>query len=344
MGAGVAVLVMMAAFLAEHWLAPARVTREASIGALLRRDGTLVGVVDIPSGAARGTLELSDGSHVVLEPGTHLEALASSAREFIVRLSAGTALFDVEPFGPRRWVIEAGLANVEVVGTRFTVARRVDSVRVDVERGSVLVRGATVPDGIVRLDAGGFIEVKAAPTAAPSATGSKALAAPAPRQPTTRAEPGDEAWRREAARGDYELAYGDLGADGVRREAARAETGEDLFALADVARLSGHPAEAVMPLERLEREFGSSPRAPLATLTLGRIELELGNPARASKAFERALALHVPAALEEDVYARLAESYARAGDKAAALAVRDAYAKKFPEGRRRADIDHWLAR
>lgn len=343
LGAGVAVMVMAVILIVERGLAPAHLPREAPAGALVRKDGTPVGV--LAAGGARVDVALSDGSHIAVEQGAYLEALASSAREFIVRLSTGTAVFDVEPFGPRRWVVEAGLASVEVVGTRFTVSRRATSVRVEVERGSVLVRGVSVPDGIVRLDAGGAIEVGAQPPApAPSAP---TTPSGVPSSTGTRAaqrDVGGDAWRHAAATGDYAHAYGNLGADGLQRETALADSGEDLFALADIARLSGHPAEAIAPLERLEREFASSPRAPLAAVTLGRILLDLGNAVRASKAFERALALRVPAALEEDVYARLVEAYVKAGNMTAARNAREVYGRKFPSGRRKADIERWLAR
>lgn len=343
LGAGVAVVVMALVLVAERGFAPAHPPREAPAGALVRKDGSPVGVV--ATGGARVDVDLSDGSRITAEDGAQLEALASSSREFIVRLSAGTAVFNVEPFGPRRWVVEAGLASVEVVGTRFVVSRRPTSVRVEVDRGSVLVRGVSVPDGIVRLDAGSAIDVNAPPPA-PAPSTSAALSGIPPSTATRRAphEESGEAWRHAAAAGDYAHAYGNLGADGLQRETALAESGEELFALADVARLSGHPSEAVPPLERLEREFASSPRAPLAAVTLGRIEIDLGNAVRASKAFERALALRVPAALEEDVYARLVEAYVKAGNETAARSARDVYGKKFPSGRRRADIERWLSR
>jgi transmembrane sensor len=351
-GAGIAVVMMMMVLLAERWSERPGPRAEASIGALLRADGRALATVDVAGDGAATAVRLADGSQISVHPGGRIEPLASSSREFIVRLSLGTATFDVEPGGPRRWIVEAGLASIEVVGTRFTVTRSVDSVRVEVERGVILVRGATVPDGIARLEAGGTIVVRApgAPSAAPaSADSASADSASAdhrggPPQSAARAEKVDETWRRAAERGDYANAYGDLGAEGLKRESARAASGDDLFELADVARLSGHPAEAVLPLERLAREFSSSARAPLAAVTLGRIELELGDATAASRAFERALALHVPAGLEEDVYARLVEAHVKAGDRAAAHAVGDAYARKFPDGRRRADIGRWLAR
>ena len=134
-----------------------------------------------------------------------------------------------------------------------------------------------------------------------------------------------------------------LGADGVRREAARLGA-RDLLALADVARLSGHPAEAVRPLERVLAELSDDPQASLAAFALGRLELDaLGRPGRAARAFAQALELGLPASLREDAAARLVEAHAKAGDGSAAEAAARAYARAFPAGRYAAAIRGWLS-
>lgn len=279
-------------------------------------------------------VSFSDGSHVEIASDTRLEALVASATEVVLRLGSGRAVFDIVPGGPRRWTIEAGIASVEVVGTRFVVSRSPEMVRVDVERGAVLVRGMTVPDGIARLEAGKGIEVRAvasAPASSAAADIVKSHVKPLSGAP----------WRESAARGNYVEAYATLGSGGVERETTRAETVEDLLALADVARLSGHAAEAVEPLERIVREHASSRSAPLSAVTLGRIQLSLGRPVEAARALERALELRVPGGLEEDVYARLVEAYARAGSKDLAASTARSYHAKFPAGRRAAEVNRW---
>jgi transmembrane sensor len=108
----------------------------------------------------------------------------------------------------------------------------------------------------------------------------------------------------------------------------------DLLVLADVARLSGHPADAVAPLERILNDFSADPQAPLAAFAVGRLELDaLGRPVRAAAALNRALALGLPQSLREDVRARLVEAYLRMGNRAAARAAADAYEREFPAGR-----------
>jgi transmembrane sensor len=125
----------------------------------------------------------------------------------------------------------------------------------------------------------------------------------------------------------------------VRRETQRLSVA-DLLALADVARLSGHPREAVAPLERILSRFASDPQAPLAAFALGRLELDaLDQPRKAAAALERALALGVPRSLKEDVRARLVEAYGRAGDRTAARAAARAYLREFPDGRERAEME-----
>ncbi len=113
-----------------------------------------------------------------------------------------------------------------------------------------------------------------------------------------------------------------------------------MLALADVARLSGHPREAVEPLRRVARSGDG--RAPLAAFTLGRVELgELGNPASAAASFELALRLGLPAGLREVAHARLVEAHARAGHVAEARRWAGAYAQSFPNGRHAAAVQRW---
>jgi len=285
-----------------------------------------------PATALPGNLaSFSDGSHVEMSADTRLEPLVASATEVVLRLARGRTLFDITPGGPRRWTIEAGVASIEVVGTRFVVTRALDAVRVDVERGVVLVRGTTVPDGVARLEEGQSIDVHSAPPAGVSS------ATPG----VANGRDARPAWRDSAAHGHYVEAYASLGSGGVGRETTHAASVEDLLALADVARLSGHAVEAVEPLQRILAEHASSQSAPLAAVTLGRVELSLGRPQNAAQALERALALRVPAGLEEDVYARLVEAYAKAKNTALAASAARAYRARFPAGRRLADVERW---
>jgi transmembrane sensor len=297
-------------------------------GPLRLANGDAIVAVNAPATGLH--LALSDGSSVELGPGARFEPIESSASSFIAVLDQGDASFDVRPGGPRRWQIECGLATVEVVGTRFSCDRAPDHLHVGVERGVVLVRGERVPNRVRRLAAGESLDVFDA-TVAPSATESRPsgsgaaaepalvpapaaveeAAAPEPAARTHAAAPTGRGWRELARSGHHREAFATLGEQGFRREVKRLGIA-DLFALADVARLSGHPADAVVPLQRIIDGFASDPQAPLAAFALGRLELDdLGRPGPAAAAFKRALELGPPQSLRENARARLEEAQTR---------------------------------
>jgi transmembrane sensor len=334
-------------------------------GPLRLADGHAVLAVEAPPVEAGETgIALSDGSHIRLFPGTRLEPLQSTGTIFSAMLVRGGAEFDVRPGGPRHWVIECGLATVEVVGTQFACERTPGHLHVAVSRGAVLVRGERVPDRVRRLAAGQSIDVSEDALRPVSSTG-PAMATVVPLVQSAGAAPAaiaapdgkvahvdhDESpsrnrakasWRDLAKRGRHREAFLALGVDGLRRESRRLGV-TDLLALADVARLSGHPADAVAPLERILTDFASDAQAPLAAFALGRLELDsLRRPERAIVALNQALHLGIPRSLREDVRARLVEACARSGQPSAARAAADAYFLEFPHGRHARAIERWL--
>lgn len=86
-------------------------------------------------------MDLRDGSELQLNGDTHLQ-LHFDARQRRVELLRGEASFDVAHDSTRPFVIEAGLARVTVLGTRFVVDRLGERLRVSVARGRVQVDGA----------------------------------------------------------------------------------------------------------------------------------------------------------------------------------------------------------
>jgi transmembrane sensor len=133
-----------------------------------------------------------------------------------------------------------------------------------------------------------------------------------------------------------------LGPLGIAAEVGSASV-DDLFALADVARLSGHPGDAVPPLQHIVSDHRTDARAPLAALTLGRVQLRsLGLPADAAAALDAAIALGLPIGLGEDADALLVEAYARAHEPARARAVYEHYVQAFPSGSKRGELERWV--
>jgi transmembrane sensor len=310
---------------------------------LLRRPGEPAGALRLAGSADLAVMAspyssprafvFSDGSQVHLGAEGRLDVAENDGKALVAILGGGSARFDVQPGGPRRWTIECGLATVEVVGTSFTLDREPGRLRVAVEHGVVLVRGDRVPDRIQRLTQGQSIEVTE-----PRAEVATPRPAPAPIAPPQDSRP---KWRELARRGDYATAYRMLGADGVEG-VVKSGGAADLLAVADVARLSGHPADAVAPLRRVVAEHPRDPGAPIAAFTLGRVELDsLDDPADAADAFAQAIALGMPQGLVEDAYARLVEARAKAGDAAGARRAASQYTQRFPGGARTDAVRRW---
>lgn len=316
-----------------------------SAGPLARVDGAPFDAIEAAAAGAAVRAVLSDGSEIEVAPGGRVVTVGNDGGRVIAMLERGQATVHVQKGGPRAWTFECGLATVEVVGTRFVLNRSGDALRVEVTEGVVLVRGDHVPDRARRVVAGESIEVRGTTAAAPSAAPGPALdpvPMPAPSASASSAAPTPSAsssaasgtgWRDLAKSGDYRKAYDALGDGGVGAIAASSGV-DDLFVLADVARLSGHPGEAVGPLERIVREHAGDGRAALAALTLARLRLDsLGQAGRAAADFETALALGLPAALQDDAMGRAVEARFRSGDQEGGRRTGERYLARFPNGR-----------
>lgn len=271
------------------------------------------------------TLRFDDGSAIHMETRAELTPTQNVAGLFELEQQAGTLDYEVTPGGPRRWVVDAGLARIEVVGTAFRVERTDDSVRVSVARGRVRMAWRTSEgEETVVLGAGEeqwvrAVRTRVATVVTPPSPESRSQEpdlveeaanggtdAPPPRGVETVA-----AWRELATRGAHEAAYralrDDARPDGTLSQRAHASRDpEELMLLADTARLSGHASEAIEPLERLSRDYPSDPRAPLAAIVLGRVQMQRGDRDAALEAFARAESLGIPAALRDDVARRVA--------------------------------------
>ena len=150
------------------------------------------------------------------------------------------------------------------------------------------------------------------------------------------------AWELTAKAGEFAAAYGALGPNGVQVETSRHESLEELLLLADTARLSGHPLEALAPLEKIAAHYPQEPSTRLAEFTLGRLQLDAaGNAAAAYAAFDRCLEGGLPNALREDALARRAEAAAKLGDAPKLAAAREAYLTEYPTGRYSGVVRAW---
>jgi transmembrane sensor len=336
LAAAVAIAIALLAFFAGRFTAPSNEESGAAVvpAALRTTSGGPLGRIE----SRRVALE--DGSSIEVASGALVETERNDGEAVRLVLVRGRTTIEVEPGGPRTWTIDCGLATVSVVGTRFTLERADETLRVSVDHGVVSVRGERVPDGVRFVRAGETLVVGEEPRVAvveppvePEPPVEREVA-PVEREA---AAPSAPDWRELAEEGAWNEAYEALGPSGVGRRVERA-TAEELLLLADVARRSGHAAEAIAPLERLIANHRGADAA-LGAFTLGRLYADqLGDPARAATAFERALSDTLPAPLVPDALARLASARASAGHPGAA-ATASRYLTEYPDGPQRAAME-----
>ncbi|MBK4998159.1 DUF4880 domain-containing protein [Pseudomonas sp. S31] len=109
--------------------------------------------------AEQREVTLADGSQLTLDADSRLLVRYNSQERHLLLLR-GRAIFTVQRDSRRPFLVEAGLARVRVLGTRFVVERLPEQVQVSVERGRVQVDSDTAQalleaGQVVRCDAAG---------------------------------------------------------------------------------------------------------------------------------------------------------------------------------------------
>jgi transmembrane sensor len=283
----------------------------------------------------------ADGSTAELStPGSELRIEQDAATGSVARLTGG-ARFQVVHNPERTFEVRAGDVRVRVLGTTFSVQQLPSGqTQVLVERGRVEVAwlgGATV----LQTGQGGVF-----PPAAGAAGDPEAASVDAPQgKPATSSSPSgahggvppaaSDGWRKDGRAGDYGKAYEELtskGSDSVRDDAG------DLMLAADIARLSGHPEDSIRSLRAVCDRHASDRRAPVAAFTLGRVLDDLGRPAEAGAAFQKARVLWPSGPLSEDALSREADAWQRAGRADGARTAAETYLQRYPKGRHAASM------
>lgn len=304
------------------------------------------GLLAAPVGS--DVVRLSDGSQITLAPEATLEVLDNSARTFGTYLRRGTVHFNVRPGGPRLYSIDAGNVRVEVIGTEFDVERTDSTVRVSVFRGVVLVRSASLPEGVRRLEAGDKAVVHTSSAAlAKASTGSTPSSAPvaaldSPVLPVI--EPTSQSpaigVRARATRVAERTETSDSAA-GLAPSSPQSAPEDDLTRLlgeADEARAARSWPEATRLLHAIATLYANDSRAALAEFTAAKVEMDhLEAYSLAANSFARSVEMRLPRALVEEAWIRRARSLELAGQKAEAARIARQYLGLYSTGSRRAE-------
>lgn len=312
--------------------------------------GALDGAVLETAADQQQSLTLADGSSITLEASTRLRLVRVSGKDVRLELEHGAVEARVVHTAGRAFTVSA--ADVEVVdeGTHFRVAHPGDgSVEVRVVEGSVQIARRDGSGPARMLGAGetwttelGAGETRTTEPDALGATTDEPPPATPPTEPAPRSSPASFA-RNAPARlpkrfhalyesGEYGEAYDSLGPHELDTLVANV-TSADLFAIAEVARLSGHPKHAAMAFDALRTAHRADPRAGLAALELGRLRLiDLDDPGGAAEAFRDAVTLQTDEGFREDAQARLVQALDASGDIEACAAAKRTYVERHPDG------------
>ena len=305
-------------------------------GPLTRADGAAIAALAVEPDSPRASVPLDDGSRIELTPDTRVEVLENDGSAFRTVLRRGGGTFDVHPGGPRKWTVECGGIAVEVVGTRFTLERRDGWLQVRVEHGVVVVRGAHVPDRVLRLEAGQSARVATDDASAAAPSGSAEPAASCP-SPETSAAPVQSATPAQSA----SLGAQDAIPTATASAAVRNDAVDAWLREADTARLDGDRSRAAELLRRvIQTAPKGDPRLALAAFSLAQLEMH-DRPGVAAESLSSALDAGVPIGMQEDSWARLVQAYARTGDRERARQAAREYERRFPNGSRLAEVRRW---
>jgi hypothetical protein len=297
--AGLALAIGVLASGVATWATQRRATDPLSYtvdGGRVERNGFIAGDL-----TTRPRLHFSDGSELLLAPGSKASLASVDSRGARVALTEGSAHVDIVHSTRARWMFDAGPFLISVTGTAFTYGWKPTDEQLDVqmERGSVEVSGP-LSDGTMVLRSGQHLTVRVreretvirdreddTARASAAVVGARVdpepppAAAPLPRAVEARAGASSSARRAHEAPGrgwTAELAAGDF--EGIVQQAERAGVDNclaevpsgDLAALADAARYGRHDQIARRALLAQRRRFPLSGPARDAGFLLGRLE------------------------------------------------------------------------
>ena len=260
------------------------------VGIALRGSHEPTAIASAPSTApSASVLSLSDGSRVSAQPDAQVLLEVDQPSEVRFAQNSGQVLYEVAPNPQRQFVVRVSNVQVRVKGTAFSVKVDPDSVLVHVDRGLV-----AVDDGSAVAELGAGEELRRV----------LRMESPAPVQSSSEADAG------EPVRGTPVVSI------------------EAMLDRADRARAAGRLDEAAAALEGIIAKYPKDKRIGTVMFTLGRVERQRGNHAKAAAAF-RACS---HGGLAEDALAEEASSWLAAGQTGNARDAASRYLQRFPNG------------
>jgi hypothetical protein len=289
-------------------------------------------------------IAFTDGTELVLQPEARARVVALTKDGAHIVLERGRIVADVVHRADARWRLDAGPYVVDVIGTRFEVSWDpvVEHFELILQEGRVRVNGPKLASGRdlaagdrVALDVGlkptdaSSNPNSALPTA--SARSQDAVAGPS-RGSAAKPLPARPAWSVLAKQGLHGEAWRRVEDEGFDSVLTRA-TAAELTLLADVARFTGHPTDAMAALVKLRQRFPAQALHEQAAFLLGRIAFDQsGSPKQAAEWFSTYLIESPKGAFAQEAAGRLIESQQRVGASDGARTAARRYLMTYPNG------------
>ena len=299
-------------------------------------------------------LRFADGSEVLLASGARASVRQLSEREVNIEFDTGAAEFTVVHRAETNWTVRAGVYQVRVTGTRFTLnwAPDVGRFALQLAEGSVVVSTANSSHSAVRMVAPERLVVEhgvwqlnplqpatdaiardllvpPAPSAAPPAPSAPARVAPPRRLASAQPDSskGDD-WRTLGRRGKFAEAYALADIEGMER-LSQTRSPTELLELAEICRFSGHSSQGITLLTAIRSRFPDGEDSAIAAFQLGRL---VGSGPQAAEWFRTYLRERPRGTLAREAAGRLLEVLDQAGDHRQATLAADEYLRKYPTG------------
>jgi hypothetical protein len=287
-------------------------------------------------------IHFEGGSTLSLAPEASARMIQAKKNEVRIDLSSGKIHCNINKNNVTRWNVIAGPYTITVTGTIFNAAwePKTNNLKVDVERGSVLVSGADLNEHGVRLAVGdhllvdgdrALISLNGDTTGAESlfiesdTTGQEAIGGEEPESQSL-----DKVRLHEKRRSPTR-------ASGRHRDAVRLDPDkmglDALWKAASKARYDRDADTAESLLMTVKRRFPRTRQARAVNFLMGRVQLELrGNAAGSVKWFKRYLKETPRGPLAEEASGRIIDAYKRSGQKGRAKQYAEIYLGKYKDG------------
>lgn len=304
-------------------------------------------------------LRFSDGSVVTLEKGARARVASTNANGASLQIESGTIHAHVVHRPDTKWHFAAGPYDVHVTGTEFQLSWDPAGVlQIVMQSGSVVVTGPGAEPGVVVRDRQRFtseehsrLESSANPAAAPPIRSGQSApptpgaqsgmepaappaSAPAIRSAARKVEPPTAAspsLRRLVSQGDYKKALDLARQRGVDSILSSGNV-DDVSALADAARYTGHGALARRALLKLRSRFPSTTRGVSAAFLLGRMADDGGDAATALTWYDTYLKEAPSGGLAAEALGRRMLALEHLGNATQSQDAAHEYLKRFPNG------------